>query len=132
MERPEVVPTGADPELPHLEVPVIVAREAVREVAVPIEVQALEATNPIGVRLLEQEAIAPQEAEVQALGVAEATVPEVVPEAPGEATEALGDPIDLQVVVGLREAVDLQVEVVEVEEIKPIKSSRTLVQNFRS
>ncbi|RKN79888.1 hypothetical protein D7Z94_16605 [Ulvibacterium marinum] len=96
------------------------------------EVQAPEAISPIEVRHPERAVIAPQEVEVQAQGAVEATALEAVPEAPGEAIEAQGDRIGPLAEVGHPEVVGLQVEVVEVEEIKPIKSSRTLVLNFRS
>lgn len=118
MVRQGMAPTEVDPEVPLLELRVIV-REIALEVML-IEVQALEAISPIEVRHQEQVAIAPREAEVQVQGVVEATAPEGVTEALGEATEAPGGRTDLQVVVGLREAVDLQVEAEEVEEIKPI------------
>jgi hypothetical protein len=114
VELLEMAPIGADPELQHLEVRVTVAREVVQEVAVRTEVRAHEAVNPIEVHHPERAVIAPQEVEVQAQGAVEATALEAVPEALGEAIEA---PEGLQDHL----VVDLPVvEVVEVEEIKPI------------
>lgn len=125
MEQWVTEPTGVDQEQLHQEVPATVVQEVAPEVTVPIGVQAPEATNPIEVHLLERAVIAPREAEVPAIGAVEAIAPEAVPEAPGEAIEAPADRIGLQAEVGHREAVDLQAEAVEVEEIKPIESSRT-------